>query len=502
MLDSQPSTDSPDITGRPPRVVRRNRLVPAVMLVPILLPILFAACRVPEAAASRPNIILVTLCSFRLDHMGFYGYDRPTTPFLDQLAVEGTTFDAAFSASSWTKPSTASLITGLTPNVHDLVDSYPVDQLLAGKVKVEELEPPRTLPEDVDTLPELLGRAGYATGCRVNNVNAGEFFSLTQGCEDQLTSNRYPTDRMLDDLGAFLERRDPEQPFFYWLFTLDAHVPYTPTWEDFQRFDRQEMADLDEEPLAEEGFPEYLRQMTRSMRLDTEQGAAISEERRHAFVDAYDAALASLDRRLARLTRVLADAGVADETVIVITADHGESFFEPGRDGRRLTTHGYDLAEALIRIPLIFHGPGIEPGRRLDTVARSIDLLPTLLELAGAPRAELFQGRSLLPLLRGEELEAVDAFASRNNGLHHALHDGRHKLQLRMPDRIELFDTHRDPHETHDLTAEQPGRVRALHRRLRHWLEAEEALRPFVGETEHRELDPAMREHLEALGYL
>lgn len=457
------------------------------------------ACRGPEEPR-QPNIVFVTLCSFRLDHMGFYGYPRPTTPFLDHLAAEGTTFDRVFSASSWTKPSTASLITGLTPNVHHLVDSYPIRKLLSGQAKVEDLEPPRILPDVVETLPESLQRIGYATGCRVNNINAGEFFNLTQGCEDQLTSNRYPTHRMLDDLSSFLEQRDPGQPFFYWLFSLDAHVPYTPTWEDFQRLDRHP-----DRQLEKADFHTYLLEMTRSMRLDTEQQVEISAERQQAFVDAYDAALVGLDRTLSRLPEILARAGVAEDTIIVVTADHGESFFEPGRDGPRLTTHGFDLAEALVRIPMIFHGPGIPKGRRVDTLARSIDLFPTLLDLAGTPEPAIAQGRSLVPLLGGdaaEEPEPIYAFMSRSNGRHHALHDGRFKLQLRMPDRLELFDTELDRYETKNLQDERPDVVRRLHRELRHWLEQEDALRQVVGETGNRELSPAMREHLEALGYL
>ena len=457
---------------------------------------LLAACGsepvggIPE----RPNLVLVVLCSLRHDHLGFAGYDRPTTPFLDELAEQSTRFERFVSASAQTKPSSASLFTGLTPNVHRLVDPYSMRQVIEGG----EGEPPRTLSDGVETLAESLQRAGYATGCRINNVNAGEFFNLDQGCEDSVTSHYYPTSRMLDDLGSFLDGRDPEQPFFYLLFTLDAHVPYAPEYDDFLRFHQPE------ELPPQDSFGDYLRSFQREIRRLIEAGEPVPEELQRRYVDAYDAALASLDRRLSRLPEVLAEAGVEGETLIFVTADHGESFFDPGRVGMQQITHGRDLSQHLVHIPLLVHGPGIEAGGRVSQLARSIDLYPTLVELAGGEPPDILQGRSLVPFLTGAEPEPepVTAFLSRNDGQHHAVIDGRYKLQSWKDERFELYDLSLDPFETEDLFEQEPALARQLLGELQYWREQEEVLAPIVGTTGSRELPPEMIEQLDALGYL
>ena len=449
-----------------------------------------------KAPTDPPNIVLVVLCTFRADHTGFGGYDRPTTPFLDQLAADSVLFENAFSASSWTKPSATSIYTGLTPNVHQMVDDYSIEQILSG-----EGEPPRALSDGVVTLPEVLQQAGYATGSRINNVNAGDFFNLTQGYDDTVTKHRMWMSTMAVDLDAFLDRLEPEQPFFYMLFILDAHAPYSPDYEDYLRFHRGE------DPVTEEEFATFPTAFNDAMNAAVASGEAVPEDMKQTYVDLYDAALASLDKRLAHLPGMLERAGVADNTLIVVTADHGESFFEPGRTGFRQTTHGYDLAEPLVRIPLLMHGPGLTEsplkGRKIPGVVRSIDLFPTLAELAGAEVPPVLQGRSLVPLLRGDDdaLPPVTAFMSRAAGDHHAVHDGRHKLHWNGG-VFSLYDIEQDPYEQHDILTTSPNVTRRLRGELDTWLEHEEALRPIVGQVGSRELTPEMIEQLKSLGYL
>lgn len=441
----------------------------------------------------RPNVLLVVLCSLRHDHTGFGGYERPTTPFLDAFAAQGVQFEQAFSASSWTKPSAASLYTGLTPNVHQMIDDYPIHSILKG-----DGEAPRTLPDLVVTLPETLKEAGYATGCRVNNVNAGEFFNLTQGCDDSVTQHRLPTARMVDDFASFLADLPDGKPFFYMLFSLDAHVPYTPEYEDFLRFNRGE------EVPTEEEFRHFPNDISEAMNRAITGSEPVPEDLKQTYIDLYDASLASLDRRLSRLPQVLDAAGVTDNTFVLITADHGESFFEPGRQGHRQTTHGYDLAEAVIRIPLLVQGPGLTPGTRLQQVVRSIDLYPTLAELAGAEAPPLLQGQSLAPLLfsDGDGYPAHTAFTSRAVGAHHAVHDGRYKLHLRPDASFALYDTVEDPFEQRDIKQQDPSITRRLKQELKAWREQEDTLRPIVGEVGSRDLTPEMIEQLKSLGYL
>lgn len=390
--------------------------------------VLAAGCRPasPEEGlrGSRPNIVLVVLCSLRFDHLGAAGYSRDLTPFLDGLAERGVFFENAVSSSSWTKPSAASLLTGLTPNVHRMLDFYHLHAIERGRVTRR-----RVLPEELVTLPETLGAAGYDTFCRVNNVHAGKFFHLTQGCESSLTRNGLGTVQMVEDLAAWLSDQQRESPFFAYL---------------------------------------------------------------------YDAQLPALDAALARIPEVLEGAGAAGETLIVVTADHGDRFFEHG-----LIDHGRGLDEPVVKIPLIFAGPGVAGGQRRPEVVRSIDLFPTLAEIAGAEAPPGLQGRSLVPLLAdpAARLPEASAFSS-FDGRAHAVRLGHYKLLVGPGDYRALYDLREDPLEHRDLLAAEPETARRLGAELRRWLEEEERLARTMGPVESRELSPEVIDELRALGYL
>lgn len=449
-------------------------------------------CAAPEPGASlagsRPNLVLVVLCSFRTDHLGAAGYGRDLTPFLDRLAQEGVFFEQAVASSSWTKPTAASLLTGLTPNVHQMLDFYPLDA-----IRERRITPGRVLPEGFVTLPEALAEAGYATACRVNNVHAGEFFGLTQGCQDQVTRHGMRTPAMVADLAAWLEGLDRRRPFFFLLFTRDAHTPYNPPYPAYRRLDRTGR------PPPEEGYREWRRQLDAEVRRRVEAGEAVPEELRTRWVDLYDAQLPALDAALAEIPRVLAQAGVAGDTWIVVTGDHGERFFEHGGIG-----HGGRLDEAVLRVPLILHGPGLPAGRRIPDLVRSIDLYPTLAALAGAATPPVLQGESLLPLLAGlppRETPERSAFAS-FNGIAHAVRLGSWKLYAGPGDVRALYDLASDPGESRDRLAAERRAAHRLARELARWREQEEALARVVAPAGTRELPPEVIRELEALGYL
>jgi arylsulfatase A-like enzyme len=435
------------------------------------------------AQSQRPNVVLVTLCSLRFDHTGLGGYDRPTTPFLDALAASGVLFASAVSAASWTKPATASLLTGLTPNVHALWDFHRLADVVEGRVT-----PKRVLADGLVTLPECLAEAGWATACRVNNVNAGAFFNLTQGCADTRTDHGMDTAAMLDDLGAWLARRDRARPFFFLLFTRDAHTPYGPSWASYRRFSA--------DPVPEDRYDAHRKAVDTEVRRLVEARAPVPAPLAREWTALYDAALAELDGALARLPRVLAEAGVTSDTVVIVTADHGERFFEHG-----LVGHGGRLDEPVLRVPLIVAGPGVPPGRRVDRVVRTIDVYPTVAELAGVEPPAMLQGRSLVPLLAGRDDGFPPLTAFSTTGRAHALRDGHLKLHARPAGRA-LYDVAEDPEEQHDVAAERPATLRTMTEALGAWLRQEETLRARVGEAPAQEPTPEVVEQLRALGYL
>lgn len=460
----------------------------------IVLSALAAACRPPEpwqqAAGSRPNIVLVVLCSFSADHLGASGYPRGLTPFLDRLAGQGVFFENAVSASSWTKPSAASLLTGLTPNVHQMLDFYPLDA-----IREERITPKRVLPDGFETLPEALAAAGYVTFCRVNNVHAGGFFNLTQGCQDAVTRHGLRLPRMVDELAVWLGSRpqnEPRQPFFAYLFARDVHTPYNPPYEALRRL--HSGGDLP----PPDAYPAWRQEVDRQVRQRVKAGEAVPEALRRAWIDLYDAQLPAVDAALARLPSLLEEAGVGGETLIVVTADHGDRFFDHGLIG-----HGGLLDEAVLKIPLLAAGPGLAAGRRVPQVVRSIDFYPTLAQVAGARLPQVLQGRSLLPLLYSPtaDLPAASAFSS-FGGVAHTVRLGRHKLYRGPGERRGLYDLQADPGEERDLLAAEPATARLLARELAAWLEQEEALARVVEQAGTRELPPEVLEELRTLGYL
>lgn len=453
-----------------------------------------SAPRAEEVIGSRPNVVLVVLCSFRPDRMGAMGYPRELTPFLDRLAAEGTLFEHAVSASSWTKPSTASLMTGLTPNVHGMLDFYHPERRQERWARTGRTLERRVLPEGFETLPAALARADYHTFCRVNNVHAGEFFGLTQGCEDEVTRHGLSTGRMIDELADWLDRRDGgDRPFFAYLFTRHVHSPFSPSYEAFRA-----LRPGVEDPPPEE-FPDFRRGVDQEVRALRRKREPVPEPLRQAYVDLYDAQLPELDRELSRLPALLEAAGARSDTLVLVTGDHGERLFEDGG----IDHGGVRLGEAVLRIPLVAWGAGVPAGRRVELVVRSIDVLPTLLELGGAEPPAVLQGESLVPLIwpGGGEPRERSAFASAG-GSSHAVRLGRYKLRVRRGGGRELYDLAADPWERRDLLAEEPRTARRLERELERWLEQEKALAQAVAQASTRELPPEVLEELRALGYL
>lgn len=459
-----------------------------------LLAVAAAGCRraepAPRPAAERPerpDIVLITLCTFRMAHTGFGGYDRDTTPFLDSLADSGVLFENATSASSWTKPSVTSLLTGLTPNVHGLTDMSGDRDIIAG-----EFTPQRVLADGMVTLAECLKAAGYATASRVNNVQAGEFYNISQGFDDAVTSHEMDTLAMLRDFDRWLAGQPAEQPVFFFMLTRDAHMPYDPDYEYFVKFNRSART------VPRESYPGYRQWLHSRVKKRLDDHRPVAPETQQQFVDLYDAELAQLDQALRTLPEILERAGRRNRTLIVVIADHGERFFEHGRIG-----HAGIPDEATIHVPLVFAGLDVPVGKRVAPVVRSIDVYPTLAVLAGANPPDVLQGTSLVPMLYGppEEAEKLTAFASFMSS-HHTVREENYKLHLWRGGRRSLYDLTLDPGELNDVFAEKSDVAARLDQELMRWLDAEEALRSVVAQGETRTLTPEVIEQLRSLGYI
>lgn len=401
-----------------------------------------------EASGPR-NVLVVTLDTLRADRIGAYGYPAARTPTIDGLAARGARFTNATTTTPLTLSAHTSLFTGTWPTTHGVRDNtgFYVD-------------------DAVTTLAEILKGRGFRTGGFVGAFVLDARWGIAQGFD------RYFDDFDLsEDVGPGLDaiqRRGADvvdqatawlaepatQPFFAWVHLYDPHTPYDAPAEFASRF-----------PATRDG--------------------------------AYDAEIAYTDSQLGRLLAALGAAGQLEQTLVVVLADHGEQLGE-----HREQSHGFFIYDAAVQVPLVIAGPGVAP-RVVPDQVRIVDVMPTVLDLAGVPVPAGTQGASLLPAMRGEKTSLLAFSESWYPRFHYgwselkAVRDGRFKFIL-APTR-ELYDVSADPGETKNLAASDPARADTMER----------ALRALVAQTSRESaprapqaVDAATEQRLRALGYV
>jgi arylsulfatase A-like enzyme len=485
---------------------RRMRLLQQVLLGFLCIPLLASALAMVietkrNRLASTPaasstdrelNVILILIDTLRADHLGSYGYPRETTPFLDSLANEGAKFTRAYTHASWTKPSVASILTSLYPATHG------ANHFAAA------------LPESVVSVGELMHEAGFVTYAHVTNPNLKSIFHFDQGFQfyddysmrDRLylaalrglpllaeplmnLTGRKFSFRDYDGAGRanarifrWLDRYHDER-FFMYLHYMDPHFPYA----------------------APESYADRIPQLL---------PAGSGTPARRSALAGYDAEIRFVDEAIRDLMTRLRDLGIADETVVIVTSDHGEAFGEHGDWG-----HDHTIYQDQLHVPLIVHSRALIPRPSvIDTPVRSVDIAPTILGLAAVAPPDAMEGRDLMPMMRGEGVESgavfVDHSAAKNDHRLKGLiaEDGwKYILTLdsklrdtREDGREELYDLGRDPGELDDLSRSRPRTLRALRRRVAELSRRSKsrALDPARADA----LDPATEQQLKALGYL
>jgi arylsulfatase A-like enzyme len=427
-------------------------------------------------AARPPSALLVVVDTWRADRLSLYGHQRPTTPWLDDWARElGVVFDAARSSAPWTKPSVASMLTGLDPRQHQ-VRAHP-DRLNSA----------------LATLAEAFADAGYQTAAFQSNVLLASVFGYDQGFEHydelHLAGYKCSTGPALNAAAlAWLDGRERARPFFLYLHHYEPHFDYTATEVDFD--------------------PGYAGPLDGSEEMDALIGAAarLTPADVAHLAARYDAELVRQDRLLSDFWAGLEQRGLAGEVVIALAGDHGEEFLDHGS-----LSHDYELYEELERVPLVIARPH-EPraGARVAADVSLVDLGRTLLDACGLA-ARPFPGASLVPLMDGaaQEPRAILAeslelrwplpgggFASRDM----LVQDGW-KL-VRHPDGSRaLYDLARDPGERADRAAEERARMESMESEIERLL-AERAAQAPVLAAERIELSAEQIEELAKLGYL
>ncbi|MDP8234748.1 MAG: sulfatase [Candidatus Erginobacter occultus] len=481
----------------------RDKVKIKLVLIVLLLPGLFPGCgRSPEK--DRPNLLLISVDTLRADHLGCYGYDRPTSENIDRLAEEGVLFENAFSASPWTTPSHMSIMTGYYPRVHNVyMWGRDARGIYSGKV----------LSGNIPTLAEILKEHGYTNVAFTGGANVAGKIGFARGFEI------YDEDSDTDAAVEWL-RENADRRFFMFYHTYFTHSPYLPAPPYDSKYDPSYSGEIPSrvELMKEMGMEKN----------DLWQGLWQALHNRYwsavAFDDPadwyhlkalYDGSIEAVDAEFIKeLIGTLRAKGVLDRTLVVFTSDHGEEFLEHGR-----AEHD-SIYREVAQVPLILRLPGVLPaGTRVRQLVRNIDILPTILELLGIPPEREIQGISLMPAVtRGEALD-LEVHADSNDFLPPAIESVRsgpwfllmdqREIRDGEPDGIKhpgffrLFNTDEDPGETRDVRARYPEVTDRLRKRLR--AQRIESSRKFAEEAADQEDASVGRwnvERLKALGYL
>jgi arylsulfatase A-like enzyme/Tfp pilus assembly protein PilF len=400
------------------------------------------------AGSPSPNVVVITIDTLRADHLGCYGDQQIRTPHIDSLAADGVRFERAYTPVPVTLPAHTVLFTGTYPllsGIHDF--------------SANKLSP--TQP----TLASVLKEQGYTTGAVIGSAVLDSRFGLNRGFDfyyDHFDFNRLqesnldemerPGNVVADTALDWLAKHDKNK-FFLWMHLYDPHFPYRPP-----------------EPYSEQ------------------------------YKDRpYDGEIAFADAQVGRLIRFLKDKGLYQNTIIVLTGDHGESLGEHGEK-----THGFFIYNATLHIPVIFHLPGQKLGNRMPELVSLADLMPTVLQVLKVDVPSQVQGRNLLPLMTTKKEDQsqglyAETFLPR---LHFNWSELRgietknyHFIDAPKP---ELYDLAKDPGETQNLYQTKKAVADEMRARLA------TLIRQYSGGQELAEktgLDPALMERLQSLGY-
>ncbi|MFH1278059.1 MAG: sulfatase [Candidatus Eisenbacteria bacterium] len=447
--------------------------------------VLLAGCG-GDGPDPRPNVLLVLIDSLREDHLGFAGYGRNTSPVLDRLAGEGIVFERTYAPSSWTKPSVATLLTGLYPESHGVL---------------REIGPGAVLAGDLVTVAEALRGAGYATYGFVANPLVNPEFGFDQGFDEFRVFDGWidqSSGPLTDEVKGWTARAEKGRPFFTFVHYLDPHGAYQPpiNYEEFFRgipFP-EKRAVLGGLEMVLSGEP---RRETGERPVPLPVPVPLSESDRDFLVALYDSEIRFLDGKIGELLETMERRGLLENTLVIVTADHGEEFLDHG-----LLRHGFQLYEETVRIPLVIGGPGLPGefrGARRGEGAGLVDVAPTILAACGlgAPPGG---GRNLLRAPEeGERLLAGSTFY-RGLERRYAAQGDRKLILDDARGTAELYDLAADPGEGRNHAGEDEASTAALERALEAHLRDLPA--PPPAEATTGRVTDDLRRKMRALGYV
>lgn len=440
-----------------------------------------------QPAAPEPaNLLIVVVDTLRRDHLGHYGYRRPTSPFWDELAKRSVVFDNAYSAAPWTKPSTGSLLTGLYPNKH-------------GAIRKQH-----RLRNEVTTLAEHLKANGFFT-LYVNggNDHIGDVQNFRQGFDvfrilEKRSGNL--ADKVVAQFIQLLEQKRKNRRFFGYVHLMDVHSPY------FRTQFTDQFLDPENAKISAIRSP---RRINPPLLKGLREEGRFGEPEKKTIIDYYDASIRYVDEQLKLLFSELKRLGLADNTYYVLAADHGQELWDHGG-----WYHGHTLYDELIHIPLTIGGPGLQ-GSRINDLVSNVDVFPTVLELLGVSKGNLkLDGKAIFAemswnpaarelyssaMLQGPEQAALITPARKVIWVPDIAARVGQKLDAPLAGKslTRMFDRVTDPEERFDLAPRFPEQTTVAVEKLRHYYQNTVTTEAFS----ESDVDPEVMRRLQALGY-
>ncbi|MFN0137186.1 MAG: sulfatase [Phycisphaerae bacterium] len=434
------------------------------------------------AGSKRPNVLVVVVDTLRFDRTGAYGHKGGYTPTVDALAAEGMVFERAQTVAPWTLPSIGSMFTAHYPSVHRAISYEQVREMSKGRAMTVPI-----IADEFTMWAEVMRDAGYSTVAISGNPFVQAPYGFGQGFEaflgKEYADNTAVGTKVNADVFAWLDAYKGEKPFFMYLHYMDAHGPYDAP----RQFMEPMLAKVEVNPNKRALTQREAQKVIPYLRLvlpDVPDAKAV-DERLRGYLDywtgRYDAGVQEFDTYFKSLVDDLKKRGLWDNTFVIFTADHGESFLEHGE-----WDHGYTLYQPEIQVPLIFRWPGVIPaGTRIKETVRLLDLYPTVIEQLRIKQTATLQGASMLDTMSGNPpKQPVVAFSEttktsgpRKNNPQFAVVVGDWKLvqTVRVAQNAkgqwepvltnnELFDLSKDPYEQNDLSRTNPKKVEELAR--------------------------------------
>jgi choline-sulfatase len=464
-----------------------------------LFTVALVACGCAREAEQRPNVVLIVVDTLRADRLPFYGCPENTAPFLSELAERSLVFENAWSPASWTLPATISVLTSVHPFQHGVGN---LDGLELGPD--DEPIPVNCIPEQLETLAETMGSAGYRTFGIASNVLVGTEVGFDRGFDRFVKLEDEDADAVNAVVESWRDDMLAEEPYFLYVHYIDPHDTFhaREPWFDSSRSGSDtgwpdgrwddvasSYTDLDWILTRLEPGPEWL---------GDRQAADLSPEDLGELVRwmqaAYDSEIGFVDSRIRALFEMLD----MDQSVVLFLADHGEEFYEHGD-----LTHGQNLYGETVRVPLLLYLPKPDaPRGPVTTNVTTLDVVPTLRSLLQLPPSKQDQGQDLLAAAAERPVVGFLAGKSGQHALDNDLRSivvERHRLIDYGEGHVELYDIAADPQEREDLAEQLPEVVAELLQEL----ERIQRSAPAYPPTTRIPVPPseAMLEHLRGIGY-